>query len=510
MRDDFTPKTKTLIAQRVSHLCSKPDCRVMLIAAHSRPEKSISMGIAAHICAAASGGPRYDNAMTTEQRKSADNGIWLCCTHSVLIDKDPDEYPVALLKMWKTEAEVYSKQLLNEPMMSEKEASAKLQTLYQQPTDPSGPELVRVAKALDQTEVALGNMFSLLKIADVPPDQLHDALNKLANDHNALITQLSTANGNDEQVNQLRALAATAIKNWDYIEADNQLAKAQQLDEEALSKQQKAIKQRTQSLALTHFERGKLHEANLQYQQARVFLEKAVELVPDNGLYANGAGYINNTLARYQQAIEYFELALAFDLSTCGQEHPNVASDRNNIGMAWLSLGEYHKAIEYFELALASDLNTYGQEHSKVAVYRNNIGGAWGALGEYRKAIEYYELALASAINSYGKEHPKVALRRNNIGMAWQSLGEYHKAIEYFELTLASDLNTYGQDHPDVAMSRNNIGLTLYSLGENHKAIESYQQALVIFEKFFDPSHPHCETVRENLAIARAEQKNPE
>ena len=35
------------------------------------PNKIINIGVAAHICAAAPGGPRYDSAMTEEERKSS-------------------------------------------------------------------------------------------------------------------------------------------------------------------------------------------------------------------------------------------------------------------------------------------------------------------------------------------------------------------------------------------------------------------------------------------------------
>ena len=42
----------------------------------------------AHICAAAQGGPRYDASMTPEERKSFENGIWLCQSCSKLIDTD--------------------------------------------------------------------------------------------------------------------------------------------------------------------------------------------------------------------------------------------------------------------------------------------------------------------------------------------------------------------------------------------------------------------------------------
>lgn len=104
-RDDFSQTVKDTLAKRAGFLCSNPDCKQPTIGAQAGGEKSISIGIAAHITAAAPGGPRYDASLTSEERSSADNGIWLCSNCSIMIDKDEDKYTVELLKHWKQQAE---------------------------------------------------------------------------------------------------------------------------------------------------------------------------------------------------------------------------------------------------------------------------------------------------------------------------------------------------------------------------------------------------------------------
>lgn len=104
-RDDFTTKTIQILGKRVNFICSNPDCRRGTIAAANDSQKYINTGVAAHICAAASGGPRYNPKMTTEERKSIDNGIWLCQTCSKLIDSDEIKFTVEKLKEWKLAAE---------------------------------------------------------------------------------------------------------------------------------------------------------------------------------------------------------------------------------------------------------------------------------------------------------------------------------------------------------------------------------------------------------------------
>lgn len=102
-RDDFTTKTKDILAKRVGFVCSK--CRSPTSGPHDDPQKATSIGVAAHIHAASAGGPRYLKTMSSEQRASIENGIWLCASCSVLIDKDPDHYPPSTLRDWKRQAE---------------------------------------------------------------------------------------------------------------------------------------------------------------------------------------------------------------------------------------------------------------------------------------------------------------------------------------------------------------------------------------------------------------------
>lgn len=93
--------TKDLLSNRVGWKCSNPNCRKGTRGAAIEKEDIINIGVAAHITAASKGGPRYDENLTSQERKSYDNGIWLCQSCSKLIDSDVDRYTVDKLKKWK-------------------------------------------------------------------------------------------------------------------------------------------------------------------------------------------------------------------------------------------------------------------------------------------------------------------------------------------------------------------------------------------------------------------------
>lgn len=104
-RDDFPLKTKRLLAERVNFFCSNPKCNRPTSGPSTNPDASISIGVAAHITAAAPGGKRFDPTMSPAERKSIKNGIWLCQVCAKLIDSDDQKYTVEVLHDWKRQAE---------------------------------------------------------------------------------------------------------------------------------------------------------------------------------------------------------------------------------------------------------------------------------------------------------------------------------------------------------------------------------------------------------------------
>ncbi|MBI2474855.1 hypothetical protein HYV69_00290 [Candidatus Uhrbacteria bacterium] len=119
-RDEFDKNTVEAIGKRASYICSNPDCKNLTLCPSAENEdKFIYIGKAAHITAAAEGGPRYDSNLTSEQRKSTNNGIFLCSNCADMIDKNNGiDFSVDQLKQWKKEHEEWATQNLNKSLNS--------------------------------------------------------------------------------------------------------------------------------------------------------------------------------------------------------------------------------------------------------------------------------------------------------------------------------------------------------------------------------------------------------
>lgn len=164
MRDNFTEKTKKILGQRVGFKCSNPDCRKLTKGPHTDPDKSINIGVAAHITAASKNGPRYDSSLSSIERSSIDNGIWLCEDCAKLIDSDEKRYTCELIRTWKSTAESLALAELQSVSNSNLcNNDRDLIKFYYQCLDrPAFQDLIRQEGSMESFDIALENTILAL------------------------------------------------------------------------------------------------------------------------------------------------------------------------------------------------------------------------------------------------------------------------------------------------------------------------------------------------------------
>jgi tetratricopeptide (TPR) repeat protein len=206
-------------------------------------------------------------------------------------------------------------------------------------------------------------------------------------------------------------------------------------------------------------------------------------------------------IADYRGALSYSERALAIDEKVLGSEHPDTASDLNNLGMLLQDLGDLAGARPYFERALRIRTEVLGAKHPATALSLNNLGCLLYAMGDLAGARPYYERALAIYEKVLGGEHPDTALSLNNLGMLLHDLGDLAGARPYLERALRIREQVLGGEHPDTAGSLNNLGMLLHDQGDLTGARPYYERALRIHEQVLDAEHPNTATSLNNLGM---------
>ncbi len=295
---------------------------------------------------------------------------------------------------------------------------------------------------------------------------------------------------------------------------------------------------------------GNIKFIQMAFKQAEVSYKKASQLDPDNPEYLYMLGRTNELLGDYRQAIQCFDRVMSIHSRSFPKNHPCIAHDLNNLGIAYDSLcqqSDLKKAIKCFEQSLSITYNLPEADHLNIANNLNNLAISYFSLGEYEKAILYYQQALSvfrgilteedshitcilnnialslCSLERYedakryyqealeinikvwgkgGKYHPSVGQSMNNLGLTCYLLKDYSQAIEYYEQGLTIIGNSLGQDHPAMIQTINNLGLAWYGLGEYRKAIGYFEQALSINRKILETNHPDIALSLKYIGIA--------
>ena len=103
-RDNFNQSVIQILYKRAGGKCCR--CGASTFGpVTNKPTGVRNIGQAAHIAAAAPGGPRYDPNMSVEERTSVKNGLWLCSNCHDMVDRDMEEFTLKVLKEMKKKAE---------------------------------------------------------------------------------------------------------------------------------------------------------------------------------------------------------------------------------------------------------------------------------------------------------------------------------------------------------------------------------------------------------------------
>lgn len=103
--DRFNKAVVLTLSKRAANRCSNPTCQAVTSGPADDVNKSVNVGVAAHIFGANPGSARYDPGMASTERSAITNAIWLCANCHKMIDDDPAKYPAGLMFIWQREHE---------------------------------------------------------------------------------------------------------------------------------------------------------------------------------------------------------------------------------------------------------------------------------------------------------------------------------------------------------------------------------------------------------------------
>ena len=208
------------------------------------------------------------------------------------------------------------------------------------------------------------------------------------------------------------------------------------------------------------------HKASLKkHQEAIGYFQRALAIDSKSGDVLCGIAFAQFQLGDFEEAVAHYQQALEF--------MPDKSGTYNNLGNVLVSMEQQEKAIEIFSKALLlSPENT---------LIRANLANALMDVSLFQKAAEQLTLVL-----EMDPEYPGLD---GVLGLALARNGEYLRAITFFSRAIEKE--------PDNSSLYLNLGNTLLGIGQISKAVKQYEKVLQ-----YDPANLR---VHNNLAYSYLE-----
>ncbi|MEQ9622492.1 tetratricopeptide repeat protein [Coleofasciculus chthonoplastes] len=245
-----------------------------------------------------------------------------------------------------------------------------------------------------------------------------------------------------------------------------------------------------------------------QYTQAMSLAKAGLALAqklwvndhPEVATSQNNLGLFYKSQGKLAEAEPLLQQAMAMRQRLFAHDHPHVASSLNNLAYLFESQGRLAAAESLLHQALAIWQRLFADDHPDVAQSLNNLAYLYQSQGRLEEAEPLYQQALAMRQRLFAHDHPHVASSLNNLAYLYKSQGRLEEAEAFLQQALAMWQRLFADDHPDVALSLNNLAALYESQGRLAAAEPLYQKALAMWQRLFANDHPDVALSLNNLA----------
>ena len=191
-----------------------------------------------------------------------------------------------------------------------------------------------------------------------------------------------------------------------------------------------------------------------QFEEAIVWLNKAITINPNNHSVFNNLGVCYKELKKYNEALNNFKIALNIK--------PDYAEAYNNLAIIYRSLENYDKAIENYNKAIKLKPD-YAESY-------NNLGIIYLNQEKFDAAKDLFEQAIKIKTD-YTEAY-------FNLGNVYRKKKDYQHSIKYFNLAL--------KFNKDYVEAFNNLGIIYLNQEKFDAAKDLFEQAIKIKPSYFE------------------------
>ena len=210
---------------------------------------------------------------------------------------------------------------------------------------------------------------------------------------------------------------------------------------------------------------------------------------------------------QYAEAEQHVRRALELRHAELGGNDPLVATSRDELGALLLRQGKYADAELQLRQALQIEQRALGADHPALADSGTHLGDVLYRQGRYDKAETELLRALEIREQALGVEHPLVAVTVNSLGRVLDKQGRFDEAERHYDRALKMLERSLGDEHPDMARITHSLGMLLRGQKKYEEAEQQIRRALQIRERTLGPEHPDVAESIHGLGVVLYGQK---
>lgn len=229
-------------------------------------------------------------------------------------------------------------------------------------------------------------------------------------------------------------------------------------------------------IGIVNEKKGRFEEALQYYFMALKVYDSIGNQVKIGGTLKN-IGNTYRVLQRYNNASNFLQQALAVQLKE--NDSTRIANILNDIGLVYYDQDSLPKALGYFK-RIVNEFNDHITEEIRASVF-NNIGLTYGKMNWYAEALSYYQAGLT--LMQKRNDQYNIAQTLGNIGDLYYKMKNFSKALDYHlqNLAIVKQINS----NELLQQSYNNLKRTYTALGNYTKAYEYQQGEMAIKDTIY-------------------------
>ncbi|KAF3235112.1 hypothetical protein TWF192_001078 [Orbilia oligospora] len=214
----------------------------------------------------------------------------------------------------------------------------------------------------------------------------------------------------------------------------------------------------------------------------------------------SGIAMVYGRLGEYDEAVLWYERAIASSEEFFGKNHPTTLSTVSALASVYYNQKKYSMAIQLYKQVLDNKERVLGEDHPSTLETINNLALAYQHQGSYDVAVQLFQKALIGKEKCWGEHHLSTIETVNSLSWAYQCQGSYDVAIQLSQKALTRGEKYLGEDHPSTLAAIYNISWIYTQQNRDDEAIQWARRALTGYEKVSGTHHPQKVALTNNIA----------